>query len=259
MRMILGTAIALAASAGIASAQPVQLQVTVENLSSSNGTALSPFTVGFHDGTFDAFDAGTAAGAGIQAVAESGDGTQYLADFMAQQPSGVSGTIIATTGGFGPGIFLPGGSGSMTFVVDPSVNRFFSFGSMVVPSNDRFLGNDGGMDVELFDAGGNFVGQDLMLMGSDIWDAGSEMDGTFGAAFIVGSDAGDHIAQGGVVGHSSDFSVYSGAMTPAGYDFVDLPMDGGAVARISFAVVPAPGAVALLGIAGLGVRRRRRA
>lgn len=259
MRMILGPAIVLAASAGIAAAQPVQLQVTVENLSSGNAVALSPFTVGFHDGTFDAFDAGSSAGAGIQNVAEFGDGSQYLADFAAQQPNGVSGTIIATTNSFGPGIYLPGGAGSMVFTIDPSVNRFFSFGSMVVPSNDRFLGNDGGMDVELFDAGGNFVGQTLTLTGGDIWDAGTEVDGLFGAAFIVGQNAGDHVDQNGVVSHNWDFSAYAGAATPAGYNFVDLPTEMGGVARISFAVVPAPGAAALLGLAGLGagVRRRR--
>ena len=258
-RTIVGTAVAIATSAGIAAAQPVQVEVTIESLAPSHGVAFSPFTLGFHDGTFDAFDAGSAANLGVQNVAEFGDGTQYLADFAASQPNGVSGVLIATNGGFGPGIFVPGSSGSMTFTLDPSDNRFLSYGSMVVPSNDRFFGNDDPMAVELFDAGGNFVGTDFTLWGHDIWDAGTEVDGQFGAAFIVGQSAGDHIDQNGHIATNYDFSVYGGATTPAGYDFVDLPTADGALARVSFRVVPAPGALALLGFAGAIAGRRRRA
>lgn len=243
--------------AGLASAGDMQIQVTIENLAQSNGVALSPFTVGFHDGTFDAFDIGSPAGAGIQNVAEFGDGSQWLADFGAAQANGVSGVVTATFNSFGPGIFLPGANGSMTFTLNAAMNRYFSFGSMVVPSNDRFLGNDSPMAVEIFDAGGNFVANTLTLYGSDIWDAGTEVDGLFGAAFIVGSNAGDHTAQGGVVTLEDNFSVYDGQATPAGYDFVDLPTGDGAIARISFAVVPAPG-TASLGLIALGAMTRRR-
>lgn len=257
-RAIVGSAITLSLFAGVAGAQPMDIEVTIESLSPSNGVAFSPFTLAFHDGTYDGFDAGNAAGTGIQKIAEFGDGTDYLTDFNGSQSDGVSGTLIATNGGFGPGIFLPGASGSMTFTLDPTNNRYMNFGAMVVPSNDRFFGNDDPMAVELFDAGGNFVGQSVMLYGRDIWDAGTEVDGPFGAAFIVGQDAGDHVDQNGVIETNYDFSVYDGSMTPAGYTFSDLPTMDGALARISFRVVPAPSSLALLGLGGLAATRRRR-
>jgi hypothetical protein len=234
------------------------VRVTVENLAPGNGVALSPFTVGFHDGSFDAFDAGSAAGLGTQNVAELGDGTQWLAEFAAAQPGGVSGVVAATVNAFGPGIYLPGGSGSMDFTLDRSANRYFSFGAMTVPSNDRFVGNDSGTAIEIFDAGGNFVATTMTLFGSNIWDAGTEVDAPFGAAFLAGQDAMDHVGQGGVVTLSSDFAAYSGEATAAGYDFVDLPAGDDALVRISFAVVPAPGVCSIGVLGALGAVRRRR-
>lgn len=257
-RVIAGSAIALSAFAGVAAAQPVNIEVTIESLAPSRGVAFSPFTVAFHDGTYDGFDAGSAASIGIQNIAEFGNGADYLGDFSSHQPHGIGATIIANNGGFGPGIFVPGSSGSMVMTLDPAHNRFMNFGSMVVPSNDRFFGNDNPTAIELFDMSGNFVGQDYMLYGEDIWDAGTEVDGLFGAAFIVGQDAGDHTPDNGVIATNYDFSVYSGSMTPAGYDFVDLPTAGGALARISFRVVPAPASLAMLGLGGLAAARRRR-
>jgi len=222
-----------------------------------NGAALPPFAAAFHDGTWDAFDAGAAASPGVQLLAELGDTSQSLAEFMAAQPQGVSGTVIATDNAFGPGIYLPNGSGSMIFDVDPTIHRYFSFGSMVVPSNDRFVGNDSPTAIELFDAGGNFVGNSVVVLGSEIWDAGTEVDGLFGAAFVEGQGAMDHIDQGGVIELNNDFSVWDGAMTPAGYNFIDLPNDDGGVVRISFRVIPAPSSLALLGLAAATTKRRR--
>jgi hypothetical protein len=254
-RYTLATLAALSAACG-AAADPVKLKVTVENLAPENGAALSPFTVGFHDGSFNPFDAGAAAMPGIQNIAELGDGTDYLSEFAASQPQGVSGVITAMENAFGPGIFLPGGSGSMDFTVDSAANRFFSFGSMVVPSNDRFLGDDS--PIELFDAAGNFIGQTITLLGSDIWESVTEEDGHFGAAFIEGQDAMDHIAEDGMIRLNDDFSAYEGVTTPAGYTFSVLPTGGAEIARITFTVVPAPGSAAILMLVGAATASRRR-
>lgn len=257
MELRQSVAVAAMLAAG-ASAQTVPLEVTFHNLSPMNGAGLSPFAATFHDGTWDAFDAGGMASPGVQILAELGDPAQYLAEFAAAQPQGVSGAVIAMDNAFGPGIYLPNGSGSMVFDVDPSIHRYFSFGSMVVPSNDRFVGNDSPTAIELFDAGGNFVGDSVVVLGSEIWDAGTEVDGIFGAAFIEGQDATDHIDQGGVIELNNDFSVWEGAMTPAGYNFIDLPNDNGGVVRISFRVIPAPSGLALLGLGAAFACRRRR-
>lgn len=257
MKHIIASAVIVVGAAGSALAGGAQVQVTIESLAQANGVALSPFTVGFHDGSFDSFDNGSAANAATQNIAEFGNGAQWMTDFAASQPNGVAGVVVATTNAFGPGIYLPGATGSMTFNLDPAMNRFFSYGAMVVPSNDRFVGNDNPMGIEIFDAGGNFVASSFTVFASQIWDAGTEVDGTFGAAFIVGSSAGDHTPQAGVVSLNGDFSAYGGQATPAGYDFIGLPGPNDPVVRISFAVVPAPGATSM-GLMTLGMLSRRR-
>ena len=239
-----------------ASAQVVPIRVTIENLGATNGSALSPFTVGFHNGAWDPFDTGAEANLGIRNIAELGDGGVYLAEFAAAQPQGVSGVVTATTGAFGSGIFLPGGSGSMEFKIDVGVNRFFSFGSMVMPSNDRFVAND--ETIVLFDSSGQLVTSSITLMGSDIWDAGTELDELFGAAFIQGQHAKEHTPQNGVIKLNSDFGVWAGATTPAGYAFNVTPSVGSPVARITFTVIPAPGAVVLLAMGATVLLARRR-
>jgi hypothetical protein len=242
----------------------VDLRITITNLSPTGGNALSPFTLAVHDGTFDAFGSGTAAGSGIENIAELGDGTQMISDIAAAQPTALTGTVTASTGGFGPGIFLPGGSGSIVLSLDPAMHRYLSYGSMVVPSNDAFLGNDSPTSVELFDAGGNFVATDLMLTGDRIWDAGTEVNQPLGAAYIVGQDATAGAVEAGGMVHAVDlatqFAPYLGSDVPSGGTFNAAPMAATQIASISFQVVPEPSSLSLLGLGLLAtpaLRHRR--
>ena len=40
-------------------AEAVNIRVSIENISPSNGVAITPVWVGFHDGTFDSYDGGS--------------------------------------------------------------------------------------------------------------------------------------------------------------------------------------------------------
>jgi hypothetical protein len=64
--------------------------------------------------------------------------------------------------------------GSRTFdISDPMNNMFFTFLSMILPSNDTFLGNDN--PLQLFDAAGGFLGnRTINVTGADLWDADTE-------------------------------------------------------------------------------------
>ena len=134
----------LLAAAGLAHAQPVDVRVTIQNLSPANSLSFAPLRVGFHSGVFDSFNNGEAASAAITSIAEGGSGNAWFPAFGAADPG-------ATLGSVG-GALLPGATAMSTFTVDPSVNRFFTFGSMVIPSNDHFIGNDNPM--MLFSAAG---------------------------------------------------------------------------------------------------------
>ena len=71
-------------------AQAAEVQVTIENLAPATGNFLTPFWVGFHDGTFDLYDVGAAASAELERVAEDGN-TAPLADgFLASGARRVS-------------------------------------------------------------------------------------------------------------------------------------------------------------------------
>lgn len=234
--------------------------LTFSNLSGANGPALSPFFVAFHDGNFDAFDVGAAASSAIESVAELGDGSGLASGFSGYA-DGVSGTVTASVNGFGPGIFLPGASGSITVDLDPVKNRYLSFFAMVVPSNDRFVGNDSPLSIELFDSAGHFNGLNHVANGNSIWDAGTELDGADGAAFLVGSNAGDSPAQNGLIQFNHDFSAYAGLATAAGYNFTDLPgVNTPLLSITAVSQVPVPAAFWLFGSAlplmGLGRRRK---
>lgn len=241
----------------------IQVRVTIENVSSENSVALSPFLVAGQDGTFDAFDVGAAASQGIEDVAELGNGDNLTAEITSAQATAQIETVTATEGGFGPGIFRPGGSGSKVLSLNPAMHRYLTYGSMVVPSNDAFLGNDSPTAVELFDAMGNFVATDFTLTGDDIWDAGTEVNQLLGSAYVVGQDATQGTTEAGVV-QSADlatqFSAYDGSMTRAGETFSVLPTAATPIASFSFEVVPEPSTLTLaaLGLITLIAVGRRR-
>lgn len=60
-----------------------------------------------------------------------------------------------------------------------------SYASMIIPSNDAFIGNHNPQGIELFDVAGNFNGKKIItILGSMVWDAGTELNTEMDAAFI---------------------------------------------------------------------------
>lgn len=242
---------AMIGATSVANAQPVELRVTVQNLSPANSISFAPLRVGFNNGTYDAFNNGMAASAAITSIAEGGSGNDWFPAFASADPT-------ATLGSIGGALF-PGATATNTFMVDPSINRFFTFGSMVIPSNDHFIGNDDPTEYMLFDAMGNLNITSISQLGSEIWDNGSEIEDPANAAFLMGGVNAQRTPQNGVVNFNFDrLDAFNGLTTAAGYTFNRQIGASDEVYRISFEVIPAPGAAAMLGLAGLvGLRRRR--
>jgi len=248
---LLGAA-SLTAAAG---AQPVQLRVTIQNLAPANSISFAPLRVGFHNGTFDAFNNGQTATAPIISIAEGGSGIDWFPAFTAAEPNATLGTVV----GMPPGPLLPGATAITEFTVDPSINRFFTFGSMVVPSNDHFIGNDDPTEYMLFDAAGQLNISSISQFGSEIWDNGSELEDPANAAFLVGGVNDLRTPQNGVVNFNfSLLDTFNGLTTAAGYTFDRQIGADDEVYRITFEIVPAPGAAVVLGMGGLLAARRRR-
>jgi hypothetical protein len=249
-------------------ASAFQVRVTIENLSPSGGTLLTPVWVGFHSGAFDLYDRGDAANPALERLAEDGSTAPLSAAFVAGTAGGVDGTI--TSGPFPP--FRPGAISSMDFSLDPATgaNRYFSYASMVIPSNDAFIANGDPTAIPLFDGNGRFIGADLIIMGSMILDAGTEMNDELPAntAFLGQAAPNTGITEGDTIRAHPGFApagqggILDGTFAGFSFGSANFLADGYKVARIRVSAVPEgtslPSELLLVGsILGFGLRLRR--
>ena len=247
--------------------QAEQIRVSVENLQPADGFFFTPVWVGFHDGSFDLFDPGLAASAPLEVIAEEGD------------PGPLSGLFLSATNGDGTArydhvITAPAGfAGAPVFdpgeqvVVDLDVplaasNRYLSFASMVIPSNDAFIGNMDPQLFRVFNPDGSFAGPlTIELSGNSIHDAGTEANTGLGAAFST--LGGEGVDEGGVLlAIHPGLDNFVGTMTAAGTTIGSTIDPNEPFARIQITTVPEPAGLAgaLIGIVSgtLIFRRRRR-
>ncbi len=197
---------------------PVQLTITVENLSAEGGLAQTPFWVGVHEGNFQVARGGVEAAEfdGLEDLAEEGDVSGVVSRF-ASESSGVDTVILAPDGFAGAPVFEPGEVVSQTLsILNTDVNRYFSFASMLIPSNDAFFANLNPRAYRLFDANGFFLGpQTITLTGRDVYDAGTEVNGV-GAGAAFSAEGGDGIDENGVIRRHSGLDDFIGSGLPTG-------------------------------------------
>jgi hypothetical protein len=179
------------------------VRVTVESLVPGNGGVVTPVWVALHDGGFDAFDEGAPASTVIERLAEEGvTGLEptvpgllealaeagfdsdllppppFIAQAFGASPQGAGGGVqgIAVDPGSPLGIFPGGAASTRLDLTDGTANAFLSYGAMFIPSNDAFIGNDDPTARPIFDAKGNFTGTSFVVEGSEVWDAGTELN-----------------------------------------------------------------------------------
>lgn len=108
-----------------------------------------------------------------------------------------------------PGPIDPGETGSFTVTLDASNpnSRYFNFASMILPSNDFFIANGNERAHEIFDAKSNFLGADFTVIGSQVLDAGTEVNDEIPAntAFFGQSVPNTGTVENGVVRTATGF------------------------------------------------------
>jgi hypothetical protein len=233
-----------------------EIRVKIENLQPTDGFFFTPVWLGFHDGGFDLYDVGSAAGVELEAIAEQGNPGPLSTLF--QSVTNSDGTArydatITSPGGFADApVFDPGETVTIDLSVpDAASNRYLSIASMVIPSNDAFFGNGDPAAHQVFSVSGNLLGPlTIEIFGADIYDSGTEVNDTMGAAFsIVGGTA---IDESGVVGLHTGLDNFVGTGTAAGTTIGSHVGSTELLARVTVSQVPEPSTSALLGSAVLG-------
>jgi hypothetical protein len=212
------------------------LKITVENISPAKGCILTPLWFGFHDGTFRHIQVGSAASEAIQRLAEDGN-VGPLANTYLDSRSGFVQSAVYGRDQLINNLIVPGGRSEAIVQVglEPHTHRYFSYAAMIVPSNDAFIANQSPIAHEVFQPSGEFVGLDVTVPGSAIWDAGTEVNDEAvlhapGAGPFVIGDAG--VPENGVIRQHPGHKPGGAILSNPNFVNADFKAAGYRVARI---------------------------
>jgi hypothetical protein len=254
-------AVAAFIAASHAAAQPQEIMVRFTNNQPAGGWSTAPLWFGVHNGLFDHFNAGSPATVSTEALAELGVGAG-----LSEQVGNDGFSGVVATDPVHPQ-FTPGETAtSSLMILNPGINRWFSFAAMIVPSNDFFFGNDNPVAHPIFDASGVFSGPlTIQIFGNNVWDAQTETeDVNVGPAFLVGRDAAGGFPENGTIqplfGQPANMTYLQsivGMQTPV-YTVSDVLTGAELLGTIEITLVPAPASLVLFAMgAALAGRRRR--
>ncbi len=130
-KYIIGLLVAGSLSSSLAMADDKNVTVEITNL--SNGLYYTPLLVSAHNRNTHLFQAGSAASANLQAMAEGGNLSGLIADLDAVGASSVANPAA--------GLLAPGESTTASVSIRKG-NRYLSIAAMLLPTNDGFVGLD---------------------------------------------------------------------------------------------------------------------
>ncbi len=244
-------------------ANAATLSVSITNEQPADGVFLTPLASIFHDGNFDLFNAGETASQVVEGLAEEGAAGPVVA---AAQAAGHQGGVVFGTGGFGsapgqPPLIDPMETASALFNVDfgATDDLYFSFMSMILPTNDAFIGNDNPTAYQIVDSG-IFQGTSISVYTNDAWDAGTEENNFQGLPFSP--NGGDATDTNGVIARLGNLLFVDGQTRGAEFGPVGPAGLGDAtlIATIEVAAVPLPAGLPLMlaGLGAFGIAKRRK-
>jgi hypothetical protein len=189
----------------------------------------APLFSAFHDGSFDTFDRGSLSSGALETLAEVGSPAMLVESL----PASASGGAVV-----GSPVIPSGTSASATFDVADG-NTLFQFASMLLPTNDWFIGNGDAVDISEVLEGESGATITLVVKGDRVYDAGTEREdfqyspGNPLAGIPEGNaEGGDSTSEPiALVTGSDPFARF--ANIPEGFDTSSIDFSGVDVARIT--------------------------
>jgi len=182
------------------------ITISFENTLGEGGTFLTPVWFGFQDAAnsdFDLYTRGEAVSTGLERLAEDGNVNALATEFsQLAGRNGIDATVFGLAQG-APGPIDPGETTTFTINVNPDDvgEGNFVWATMVIPSNDAFLASPGNpLSDPIFSSDGSFLGPiEILRFGSDVLDAGTEVNTELDAAFLNQMGPNTGITENGVV------------------------------------------------------------
>ncbi|MFB9217901.1 spondin domain-containing protein [Vibrio sinaloensis] len=147
---------------------------TVNVANQTANQPMSPLAVLVHNSDYQLFDVGQSASVELEYLAEGGSNAELIA--LAGSNDDIDQGIS------GNGLLLPGNSDEVTITLDPSDYGYLSVASMLVNTNDAFIGETG-LSLKTLSVGESFE------MNMNVWDSGTELNDEL-AATIPGPAGG---------------------------------------------------------------------
>ncbi len=238
----------------IALADPTRVIVRIENVAPLQGTFQTPYWLGIHDGqAFDTYNGATPANSrpisgsrAMESLCEDGSTDIISSDFSTLQPLGQQATVAGPNGPIAPGEVV-----EQSFVVDSNDpgSRYFSYASMIIPSNDFCISNGNPQAHPLFDENGNFIAESFFVSGPETLDAGTEVNDEIpeNTAFFGQAAPNTGVDEGGLIGDIGDIPTFtgflprgsSGILDDSRFSEADFLLPGYSFVKFTFTQAPA--------------------
>lgn len=178
----------------------------------------------------------------LESLAEDGAVALISQDFT-DSGAGVFQAAVRSTSS--PPVISPGQSATLDFDVTEDVDGplYFSYASMVLPSNDAFVANGNPLAHTILSASGKFSNLSFIVAGSQVLDAGTEVNDEIpeNVAFLAQAAPNTGVTEGGTVESHPGFNSDPPGNILQAFPGGDFTQDGYNMMRVEVTITEVDG------------------